>query len=71
MGTELLLFCYGVGLIPMLYGIYIIIRGRVYLSLGSREPIRGLTARLLGIFTIVMALAYYATIAWAWSFYDR
>jgi hypothetical protein len=71
MGIELFLFSYGVGLIPILYGLSIVIRGRVYLSLWSREPMRGLAARFLGIFTIVMALAYYATITWAWSFYDR
>jgi hypothetical protein len=71
MGLELLLFSYGVGLVPVLFGIYSVIVGRVYLTSLSKEPVRGMKARVLGLFTLVMAYAYYATTTWAWSFYDR
>jgi hypothetical protein len=71
MGVELLLFSYAVGLVPVFYGIYIAIAGRAYLASWSREPVRGIRARLLGLFSLIAACAYYAVISWAWSFYDR
>ncbi len=71
MGLELLLFSYAVGLAPILYGLWIVVSGRVRLTSASREPVRGARARLVGLFTLVTACVYYAIITWAWSKYDR
>jgi hypothetical protein len=71
MDAELLLFSYVLGLVPIFYGLYIVIAGRVYLTSLSKEPVRGTRARLLGFVSLVMAWAYYTTITWAWSVYDR
>jgi hypothetical protein len=71
MGAELIVFSYVVGLIPLAYGLYVAVAGRVYLSTWSTEPVRGWKARLLGCVSMLMAVAYYATITWAWSVYDR
>jgi hypothetical protein len=55
MGVELLLFSYVMGLVPILYSFDVIIAGRVYLTSLSKEPIRGMRARLLGLLSLVMA----------------
>jgi hypothetical protein len=70
MGVECLLCSYGTGLLPLTFGLQILITGRVYLSLFSKEPAKGAVARLLGCLILGVAVAYYVTISWAWSFYD-
>ena len=71
MGLECLLFTYAVGLVPLGYGLYVIVVGRIFLSSISKEPVRGRNARLLGCLTMLIGVAYYVMITWAWSFYDR
>jgi hypothetical protein len=71
MGLECLLFSYFVGLVPLAYGLYVLIVGKVYVSSLSKEPIRGDKARSLGCLTMLVGIAYYVVISWAWSFYDR
>jgi hypothetical protein len=71
MGIELILFSYAVGLIPILFGLVVLISGRVRVTLWSVEPLKGLEARMVGLATILMAVPYYAVISWAWSIDDR
>ena len=71
MGVELLMLSYLVGLIPIAYGLSIAITGRITLTPWSRGPTRGLKAWLLGCVCMIAAIAYYTTIDWAWSLYDR
>ncbi len=41
MGIDLLLFSYAIGLIPILYGLTVVIVGRVRVGSWSKEPVRG------------------------------
>jgi len=70
MGCECNLLSYVVGLVPLGYGIRND-RREMYLFSWSQEPIRGSAARELGYLTILIGVAYYLTITWAWSFYKR
>ena len=71
MGGELILFSFAVGLVPIFFGLWIMATGQVYLTASSKEPIRGTTARLLGVATLVAGCVYDAIVLWAWSIYDR
>lgn len=67
----LLLSAYALGLFALVYGLSVVAAGQVYLSLFSRQPIRGPAARALGWVCVGAAIAYFAVITWAWSIYDR
>jgi hypothetical protein len=71
MGGEFFILTYAVGLLPLAFGLYVTIVGSVYLNSFSKQPIKGSTARLLGCLCMLVGVAYYITITWAWSFYDR
>jgi hypothetical protein len=71
MGGECILFSFLVGLYPFFYGFWIAAIGEVHLWSRSRAPIRGTKARLLGVATVLAAVAYYVVVVWAWSHYDR
>lgn len=71
MGAELIIFTYFIGLVPFAFGRYVVVAGRVYLSVFSKEPIKGEVARWLGSLCLLATAGFYAIITWAWSVYDR
>ena len=71
MGLECLLFTYAVGLFLPVYGLYIVVVGRVYLSPRSDGPLRGTTARVWGLLCVMLAVAWFLALTWAWGKYGR
>jgi hypothetical protein len=58
---------YVLGLVPIGYGIYVLIVGKAYLSSSSRVPLKGDFARAMGLIRIVAGIVYFVVITWAWS----
>jgi hypothetical protein len=58
---------YLLGLVPIGYGIYVLIVGKAYLSSSSREPLKGDFARAMGLLCIVAGIVYFVIITWGWS----
>ena len=71
MGGECIVISYALGLVPLVFGLYVTIAGRVYLTSMSDKPVTGTKARILGCLSVLVAMAYYGAITWSWSFYDR
>jgi len=71
MGLELIFFTYAVGLVPLVYGLYVVIVGRVYVTSLSQKPLSGTMARLLGLVCVIVAIGWFVAISWAWGKYGR
>ena len=71
MGIEFILFTYFVGLFLLLYGVYVLIVGRLYMTIRSREPIKGFEARVWGLNCVLWSFIWFWAITWAWAKYSR
>jgi hypothetical protein len=71
MGLECILSTYAVGLVSLIYGLYILVAGRVHLTPWSRGPLRGITARMWGFFCVILAAVWFLVLTWAWGKYGR
>ncbi len=71
MGLELIFLTYAVGLLPLVYGLHVVIVGRIHVISSSQEPLTGPIARLLGLSCIIMAIEWFIAMTWAWGKYGR
>ncbi|WP_169975694.1 hypothetical protein [Tautonia rosea] len=71
MGLELILFTYAVGLILFLYGVSVLLVGRIFLSPRSARPIRGLEARAWELLCVLLSVIWFLTITSAWGALSR